>query len=282
LERRQGRWQEALTYIRQSVQLDPRNAINTWEVGDALRDMRRYGEAVVAFRHAAELAPDNLNLASEAPALAVYERGSTYELEAWLNSPKPATANATQLLAFKRELARARGDWAQLVEFNRQHPYLDPFDDPHWAHDVQVVGDLISHDELAAARTRARQLLPELIALTEKQPTNALLWQSLAFLHAYTDDRDSALRCARRMKELVPESVDAKEGPRFSRAYAQVLAWTGDKDGALAEFARLLCTPRGDNVYFARLDVGWRPLHDEPRFHALLADPKNNEPLLMK
>jgi hypothetical protein len=33
------------------------------------------------------------------------------------------------------------------------------------------------------------------------------------------------------------------------------------------------------NVCNERLDPGWLPLWDDPRYKALLADPKNNEPL---
>ena len=58
-----------------------------------------------------------------------------------------------------------------------------------------------------------------------------------------------------------------------------MLAWTGAKDAALAELARLLRTPFGANVYTARIDPGWLPLRGDPRFEALLNDPKNNAPL---
>jgi hypothetical protein len=37
--------------------------------------------------------------------------------------------------------------------------------------------------------------------------------------------------------------------------------------------------PYGGNVNFARVDPDWLPLRDDPRFKALVADPKNNEPL---
>jgi hypothetical protein len=61
---------------------------------------------------------------------------------------------------------------------------------------------------------------------------------------------------------------------------AQVLAWTGDKEGALAEFARLLRTPYGANVHSANVDPGWLPFQGDPRFEALLNNPTNNAPLL--
>ena len=67
---------------------------------------------------------------------------------------------------------------------------------------------------------------------------------------------------------------------------ASVYAWVGEKDLALAEFARLLKIPHGTNVFTAArgssslaAQVSFKPLWDDPRFQALLADPKNNEPL---
>jgi serine/threonine-protein kinase len=58
-----------------------------------------------------------------------------------------------------------------------------------------------------------------------------------------------------------------------------ILAWVGEKDEAIAEYSRLLHVPYGANVNLSRVDPGWLPIRDDPRFKALLADPKNNEPL---
>ena len=67
--------------------------------------------------------------------------------------------------------------------------------------------------------------------------------------------------------------------PTPNMVLSLVLAWTGDKDAALAELARLLRTPCGANVYTARIDPGWLPLRRDPRFEALLNDQKHNAPL---
>ncbi len=77
----------------------------------------------------------------------------------------------------------------------------------------------------------------------------------------------------------MPESGDAIAGPPLSLNYAQALAWCGEKDRALAELARLLRTPFGENIHGARLSLGWFPLRGDPRFQALVNDPKNNAPL---
>ena len=283
LERRQGRWPEALASLRTAARLDPRNLGHARSIADTLQAMRRYDEATAAWRHATELAAGDLSIAYSVPEMAFYAHGTTRQMEEWLAGQKPAAADETKLLVVRRAWARFHGDWAQAVQLDREHPYLDPWDDPHWAQDAAAIGDLVGANELAAARTQAKKIIPELTALNEKQPANSRLWTALAFLHAFEGDRESALRCARQPLELVPETADALVGPANSMTYAQILAWTGDRDGALAELARLLRKPAaGDNslnVYSARFDPGWLPLHGDPRFEALLADPQNNAPL---
>ena len=139
---------------------------------------------------------------------------------------------------------------------------------------------MVGNNDLSAARARAEILLPTFKSLLDQQPANSNLWDALAGLHALLGDKEAALREARKAVELVPESTDALTGPNISAVLAQVRAWTGDKDGALAELARLLRTPFGPNVFQARFDPGWLPLRGDPRFEALLTDPKNNAPLL--
>ena len=66
---------------------------------------------------------------------------------------------------------------------------------------------------------------------------------------------------------------------------AFVYSWTGDKDRALAEYKTLLSTPVPlgvtfmVNVHTMKRHPFFFPLQGDPRFHALLDDPKNNSPL---
>ena len=138
---------------------------------------------------------------------------------------------------------------------------------------------LLGTKDLAAVHAQTEKLIPQYLALLEAQPANATLWGNLALLHAFVGHDAEALRCAHKAVELMPESADAVLGPTKSATLAQVYAWTGDKDRALAEIARLLRTPCGLNIHATRIDPIWLPLRGDPRFEALLADPKNNAPL---
>jgi hypothetical protein len=131
---------------------------------------------------------------------------------------------------------------------------------------------------LGLRRARATDALALMKVELERQPDNPVLWASLCLAHALLGDKDETLRDAKKSAELLPESRDAIVGPQDSGTCAIALAWIGEKDRALAEFERLLRVPWGLNIYTSRL--WWRPLRDDPRFKALVSDPKNNEPLL--
>jgi TolB-like protein/Flp pilus assembly protein TadD len=282
LYRRQGRWVEGLASLREAARLAPLFVGHARSVADTLGGLRRYDEAAAAWRLATELSAGDATLGVNVPLMAYLARGSTREMDEWLAAQRPAAVGETKLLQIRRSWARLHGDWAQAVAINGQHPYLDPWDDPHWAQDFGAIWDLLGAGETAAARTQAARLIPALEALAGKEPANARLWGTLGLLHAISGDKAAALRCARQAQQLLPESADALIGPNYSMIMAQVLAWTGDHDGALREIARLLRVPFGSNplnVHVARHDPGWLPLRGDPRFEALLNDPQNNAPL---
>ena len=117
-------------------------------------------------------------------------------------------------------------------------------------------------------------------ATLEQQPTNPHFWAELGWREALLGNRDEALRCARKAMELEPESLEPELGPKHAASLAFVYAWTGDKDRAIAEYARLLRVPfSGLNVHEMKRHPAYQPLRGDPRFEALLNDPKNNAPL---
>jgi hypothetical protein len=86
----------------------------------------------------------------------------------------------------------------------------------------------------------------------------------------------------RREKEQALNYV--RDGPGFPTAQVRlafVLAWTGEKDAAIAEYAKLfnVSSSQRPNVHEMRHHPMYHPLRSDPRFEALLNHPKNNAPL---
>jgi hypothetical protein len=100
-----------------------------------------------------------------------------------------------------------------------------------------------------------------------------------AGMEAVLGHDEEARREMDRAVELMPLSRDAFDGVSYAFFRASVLDWTGEKEQALAEYARLFRLPAAafGNVHEFR--VGYSTMHGDPRFEALLDDPKNNAQL---
>jgi tetratricopeptide (TPR) repeat protein len=82
--------------------------------------------------------------------------------------------------------------------------------------------------------------------------------------------KQEAIAEGKRAVELLPESQDAFDGPRYSALLAQIYAWTGEADEAIRLLDHLLQTPNGPTVHTLKLDPAWNPLRNDPRFQMLI------------
>src|ERR1035438_2898912 len=98
---------------------------------------------------------------------------------------------------------------------------------------------------MVAARTRATEVLAPLQATLKRVPNNSSSWAYLGTVHALLGNKDDALRSMQKSAELMPESRDALIGTANSDLCVLTLAFTGEKDRALAELERLLHVPGG-------------------------------------
>jgi TolB-like protein/cytochrome c-type biogenesis protein CcmH/NrfG len=277
--RRQGRWAEALSTLRRAVQIEPRNLRYVRALQGLAQALNLWDEAQAVQQHVLELQPDSLPDAAFLALVSFLSRGSTKEGLDWIARTKPAPQQEGLVLNLRKTGARLTGDFKLAIQLDQQQRYFDGFDEPHWSQDVTAAFVLAADGDTAAARARAEQAIPVMKAELEKQPTSAGLWAGLSNAYALLGDKAQALRAAQKAVELVPESADTVAGPIYSQNLASCLAYLGEKDQAIAELARLLRTPYGENIYVARVSPAWYPLHGDPRFEALVNDLKNNAPL---
>ncbi|MBI5769760.1 MAG: TIR domain-containing protein [Verrucomicrobia bacterium] len=280
IHRRQGRWADALTNLRRASLLDPRQARFARNLFSTALAVRLFDEAAANQRRTVELAENSIPEQFNLHYIAFQARGSTQELRDWLAHLPADKAGAPDVITLRKAAALATGDFPGYVALDRQLPYYDGFGNAPGVEDSFAALVLAAHGDRPAAQMRASKAITDLKTRLEKQPANAGFWAGLGSAYALLGNRGDALRCAQKAKDLVPESRDAFSGPGYSQAYASCLAWLGDKDAALAEFARLLRTPGGENVHVAKSSPTWFPLRGDPRFEALVNDPKNNAPLL--
>jgi len=278
--RRQGHWAEAQEYLRKGVELDPKNLSYKEQLALNLSLLRHYKEAEAEWQNVVNSPDCSIFWKFDAVRMLHFRtRGSTAETDTFFASMKPGPDEKAMATELKRQWAREKGDYAEAIRIDERQPYFDGFGTPRWSQDFTVATDHIGAGNLNGARERLTRLLPVLKMQLDNEASNAELWAQIGWTEAYIGDRDGALIAERKLAELLPESADAVHGPGVSLDRAHILALIGEKGRAFAELARLLRVPSGANVYDERNDPSWMRVRDDPRFEALLSDPKNNAPL---
>jgi TolB-like protein/Tfp pilus assembly protein PilF len=290
VQRRQGRWLESVTNMRRALELDPRGMEIMGNLVGSLISGRRWNEARALSRKLFETDPSyelqssNGNSSARVEFLAT---GSTKQGDEWLAQLSPAQLASPPIMAWRKRWAVLKGDYAEWQRLDK----IQPFDGENASRAEETANAammLAAHGDRAGATTRLGGSLAEVRAELLVQPSNAKLWAALSRMEALLGQKEAALRDARQAVELLPESVDAILGTVFTANLAAVYAWSGDKDRAIAEITRLLHIPTtsfGDSwvsaidIHTLRVTPQFFPLRGDPRFEALLKDPKNHEPL---
>jgi TolB-like protein/Tfp pilus assembly protein PilF len=279
IHRRQGRMRESLAELRRADELDPRNVRYVRAAQQLSQALNLYEQATALQERVVSLSPGDVFEQFTLALIPFSARGSIKEGQAMLENVKADPAHEPLVLFGRKQFAMATGNWAEAIRLDNDHRYYEFAGIPHWSQDVAMAFVLAANGDRTAARARAAAAIPE-IKLELETKASATAWSGLGAAYVLTGEREEALRCGRKAMELVPEAADAVAGPTFSLGLAQIQAWVGDKDAALAELARLLRTPYGENIYSAKTSVSWIPLHGDPRFEALVNDLKNNRPML--
>ncbi|MBI4624807.1 MAG: TIR domain-containing protein [Verrucomicrobia bacterium] len=276
IQHRTAKWRPALENFRKATELEPTLPARWGTLSRVLLAGRRFDEAAAANRRTVELSRDELGYSFNLAAIPFFARGATREMEMFLGGLPPDKANSPAGLDYRRTWAVGTGDSTEAMRLDQLQPGSSNAQQA-----VMMAAVYAAKGDAAAARARLENIPPGLRSRLERESDHAALWGTLGRMEAILGNKAEALRCARKAVELVPESLDSLEGPRFAADLAFVYAWTGDRDRAIAEYTRLLRTPwyPGQNVQEMKRSPVYAPLRGDPRFEALLNDPKNNAPL---
>ena len=121
--------------------------------------------------------------------------------------------------------------------------------------------------EAQAAFTAAKEIASDDVRAA---PNDAARHAKLARALAHLGEKQAAIAEAKRAIELLPESVDAFEGPTMTAALAEVYALTGENAKAIELLDGLLNRPSGVTASSLRVDPAMDRLRDDPKFQELL------------
>ncbi len=270
-QRRLGNWDSVAVAFENASRRDPRNARLFFDLrGLTFQGLRRYRDAIAAYRRALELAPDLL-----AARLAI---GWTYA--AWtgqldtlgviclgMDARMQVATGCLDVRLLERDpdtlLAVLRA--APMAWYEDQPVYRPTALYAAWAHELRGDG--------AAARASFQTALRLLDSLVRLLPDDWRLHASRGLAFAGLGRRAEARREAAWLARSRPSRSDRSFGPLLEEDRAAILARAGPTEDAIRALERLLAEPFGLSVPLLRLDPRWDPIRSDPRFQALLKSP---------
>jgi len=271
IDRRQGRWDEAVRYLERALDLDPRNQEILGDLASTYWALRRNGEATALDNRALVLQPRSAFLRAITVSSVEIDANTT-PLRAMLNmieAEGPASAAEVADISFQTAL-RERDPIAAaraLANIPKNISALgNPF--PHaWFEGLLAK---LRQDE-AGAHAAFQNARAETEEIARAQPTNAPVLSALARIDAELGEKEKAIREARTACDMLPVSKDAYAGPDLLTNLAIVYALTGEKDLALEQLEIVAKLPAGPSYGQLRLGPEWDSLRGDPRFEKIVA-----------
>jgi serine/threonine protein kinase/tetratricopeptide (TPR) repeat protein len=279
IDRRQGRWTEAIRNFDRAIELDPRN-LNLLEDA-ALKGLRSYSESNRLLKRALEISPRDYYVRATLAQNAFFERGDI----------RPLRSELSAILAEEPEAAGKIPQWLFFCALAERDPTATAAALAVMPSEGTIdIGDSYPREWYAglAARTfgdasTARTAFGAARAIEEKiirdQPNSVAAWSLLGLIDAGLGRKDDAIREGRRACEMQPLSQDPWGYNWFIINLAMIYAWTGEKDLALEQLDIAARIQNGVTHGDLKVNPQWDSLRGDPRFERIVASlaPKSAE-----
>jgi TolB-like protein/Tfp pilus assembly protein PilF len=275
VERRQGKFEEALAHGIRTTEIDPQNMPFLRQLSLTYYMLKRFSEAEVANGRCLNISPDDAQLHSDKARMRL-SQGDIPGAERAMEGirPVPEIPFAFELQIRLLLITRRYGDAIRVLEEALANPppllgyrlgeYLYLL---AWSQQLAGNESGARHNYL-----RAREELKKLI---KEQPGPPELY--LGLVYAGLGDKEAAIRAAQTAVAARPTSSDHLFGPAYEEALARVRAQIGDKNAAIEDLRRLVTiNSLGPEQWvltpgMLRLDPIWDPIRDDPGFQKLAA-----------
>jgi len=272
IQRRQGKWTESTANLEKAAALDPKNASILINLADNYMALRNFEAADKTIDRAIAIAPQSFATVGLKGYLAVAWRGDLSEAQRQFSAIPPevdpnglVTWVRSGMLIWQRKfpeaLAVVQKFPGETLMTNTTAPVPKAFLEGsiHFLEGDKPRAQI----EFEQARVVSEKLLRNAPEDPARHAQHGLILAALG-------QKEEAIAEGKRAVELLPESRDAFDGPRFTAALAQIYAWTGETDEAFRLLDHLLSVPNGIAVSILKLDPAWDQLRKDPRFQALI------------
>jgi TolB-like protein len=275
IQRRQGKWNESNANLEKAASLSPKESWALQNLALNYQVLRNFAAANKTIDRALKLTPDSFALWSIKAQVEMAEKGTfeTAERGAQLFSgaamPESEKAHLAAAIVQTRLLERKYADALHDAESVKDELLVGNLEGLFSKYECIGIAKKLLKDDAGArealliAKRHAEQYLNE-------APNEAVRHAKLAEILVWLGEKDAAIAEAKRGTELLPESVDAFEGPNMTQTLAEVYALAGEPEKAIDLLDGLLSRPSPVTVAMLKVVPIWDPLRENPRFIELL------------
>jgi len=271
VRRRQGRFEEAAANLRRALELDPRSARISFNLGQTYLLMRRWDEAEKHLDRTISLSPEHVAAYCWKALLYLRSEGNVEKARAVLKTLRelgleedPYTAYlGVSIEIYDRNYQEAlrRLSPSRREAFDEQFFYI-----PKELVEASVYG-LLSQSQSEARYEAARKILE---AKVQERPEDSRFHSSLGIAYAGLGRKEDAIREGELGKGLMPITKEAFRGAFRAEDLARIYVMVGEYDAAIEQLDLLLSIPSQITVPLLQIDPVWAPLHDQSKFNELV------------
>lgn len=271
IQRRQGKWKESNANLEKAAILSPNDPWPLQNLAFNYEALRNFEVANKTIERALKLNPDSLSLWSIKAQLAIGEKGSFEIAKRIVSNLTPEQAKshlagqAVQVLLLERKFAEAvRAAESISDDLLTKEPEALPMK-------YMVIGIA---KKLQGDEAGAREALLASKRFAEKYvndaPNEAARHSKLGVILAWLGEKEAAIAEGKRATEMLPENVDAFDGPKLTEALAEIYTIVGEHDKAIDLLDDLLSRPSFVTVASLKVLPMWDWLRNNPRFNEVL------------
>jgi TolB-like protein/Tfp pilus assembly protein PilF len=275
IQRRQGKWEESNANLEKAANLSPNE---TWPLQNLVLNYqmeRKFDLANSTIERGLKLAPESVGLRSIKAQLEISEKGTFEFIERGIKMIDAKTMNDQERAYFTvgcmeiRLLQRNYAEVLQRAATLNDEVLATDLEKLIAKYGMMGVAKKMTHDE-----NGAREALLKAKEFTEKYlsdaPEDSKRHSRMAQVLAWLGEKEAAIAEAKRATELLPESIDAFDGPVATQALAETYVVVGEYDKALALVDGLLSRPSQVTVAQLKINPICDPVRQDPRFIALI------------
>jgi len=267
--RRQGRFDESLSYLKRAIELDPMDAYCARELGYSYTLLKMYAEAERYYDLSISVAPDQYTA----------HLNKAWNFFSWKGDVAGALALLDESPVEHSEVAEARcwlsvfaGDYDEALraletgsgEILSAHRFSTK------AESKGAVLLLMGQGERAREEfNSARDFLEKELS---KRPGDYRVRSSLGVVYARLGLKVEAIREGEKGVELCPVTKDALLCPWTIFDLARIYTLVGEYDAAIEQIEYLLSIPNLVTAKWLGPDPVWEPLRDTPSFQRLISE----------